>query len=105
MFEILDTGASGLVTQRARLDTIAENIANINTTHGPNGENKMPFRRRMVMIASGQAGDASKPGVHVEKIQEDPSPFIKKYEPWNKADADHLRRLPFRQLPQGEVCR
>lgn len=80
MFEILDTGASGLVAQCARLDTIAENIANINTTHGPNGE-KTPFRRRLVLFAQGQAGDHSKPGVHVAAIEQDPSPLIPKISP------------------------
>jgi len=82
MFDILDTGASGLAAQRVRLDTIAGNIANINTTRGPNGE-KTPFRRRMVMFASGQANDASKAGVHVQEIKQDPSPFIRKYDPGN----------------------
>ena len=86
MFDILDTGASGLQAQRTRLDAIAENIANINTTHGPNGE-KTPFRRRMVLLAPGQPGDPSKPGVHVQEIRPDPSPFIKKYDPGNP-DAD-----------------
>ncbi len=94
MFEILDTGASGLVAQRARLDTIAENIANMNTTHGPNGE-KTPFRRRMVMFAEGQAGDTSRPGVHVERIQEDPAPFILKHDPGNPdADANGNVQMP-----------
>ena len=86
MFEILDTGASGLQAQRIRLDTIAENIANVNTTHGPNGE-KTPFRRRLVQFATGQAGDTSKPGVHVESVDQDQSAFIKKYEP-NNPDHD-----------------
>jgi flagellar basal-body rod protein FlgC len=86
MFDILDTGASGLQAQRTRLDAIAQNIANINTTHGLNGE-KAPFRRRMVLLASGQPDDPTKPGVHVAEISQDPSPFIEKYEPGNP-DAD-----------------
>ncbi len=86
MFGILDTGASGLEAQRIRLDTIAANVANMNTTHGPNGE-KTPFRRRLVQFAEGQAGDPAKPGVHVSSVDEDQSPFIQKYEPGNK-DAD-----------------
>jgi flagellar basal-body rod protein FlgC len=86
MFEIFDTGASGLQAQRTRLDTIAQNIANTNTTHGPNGE-KTPFRRRLVQFAEGQPGDATKAGVHVESIDQDPSPFIMKHEPGSK-DAD-----------------
>lgn len=83
MFEILDTGASGLNAQRVRIDTIAENVANMNTTLGPHGE-KAPFRRRLVQFAQGQAGDPSKPGVHVSSIDEDPSPFRQKYDPGNK---------------------
>jgi flagellar basal-body rod protein FlgC len=86
MFEILDTGASALQAQRTRLDTIAANIANINTTRGPHGE-KTPFRRRMVMFAAGQAGDPGRPGVHVQEIKLDPSPFIQKYDPGHP-DAD-----------------
>jgi flagellar basal-body rod protein FlgC len=94
MFEILDTGASGLQAQRIRLDTIAENIANVNTTHGPNGE-KTPFRRRLVQFAAGQASDSSKPGVHVSSIDQDPSPFLKKFDPTNRdADADGNVSLP-----------
>ncbi len=87
MFQILDTGASGLQAQRTRIDTIAQNIANMNTTHGPNGEKDMPFRRRLVVFAQGQLGDKSKPGVHVEKIEQDKSPFILKSDPGNP-DAD-----------------
>ena len=86
MFDILDTGASAVQAQRTRLDTIAANIANINTTRGPNGE-KTPFRRRMVMFAPGQAGDKNKAGVHVQQIKLDPSPFIQKWDPGNP-DAD-----------------
>jgi flagellar basal-body rod protein FlgC len=94
MFGILDTGASGLVAQRARLDTIAENIANINTTHGPNGE-KTPFRRRMVLLGAGQPGDASRPGVHIEAIQQDQSAFLQKSDPGNPdADANGYVKMP-----------
>ena len=72
MFEILDIGASGLQAQRTRLDTIAQNIANVNTTRGPNGE-KTPFRRRLVQFAQGQsADDNGGAGVHVASIDQDP---------------------------------
>jgi len=82
MFDTLDTSASGLMAQRTRLDTIAANIANMNTTRGVNGE-LSPYRRRMVMFAPGQADDPSKAGVHVEQVALDPSPFLRKYEPGN----------------------
>src|SRR5271168_3899214 len=86
MFDVLDMGASGLMAQRARMDTIAGNIANINTTHDASGKVN-PYRRRFVILAPGQAGDPSQPGVHVASIQEDQSPLTRKFDPGNP-DAD-----------------
>ena len=93
MFDALDIGASGLQAQRTRLDTIAQNIANVNTTRGIHGE-WAPFRRRMVTFAQGRpaaAGDhagpghAAGPGVHVDSIRDDPSAFRMVHEPFNPA--------------------
>ena len=95
MFDALDIGASGLQAQRTRLDTIAQNIANVNTTHGPHVE-RTPFRRRLVTFAQGRPAvmgqpmgplDPGRAGVHVDSIKEDPSAFIEKYEP-NNPDHD-----------------
>jgi flagellar basal-body rod protein FlgC len=86
MFDMLDMGASGLMAQRTRMDTIAANIANINTTHNSAGE-PIPYRRRFVVFAPGQAGDASKPGVHVQDIKFDDAPFMRRYNPGDP-DAD-----------------
>lgn len=83
MFDALDIGASGLMAQRARLDVIAGNIANANTTHDAQGRPN-PYRRRFAVIAAGSPEDSSKPGVHVESVQQDASPFLRRYEPWNK---------------------
>ncbi|MGA2231882.1 MAG: flagellar basal body rod protein FlgC [Tepidisphaeraceae bacterium] len=94
MFDILDMGASGLAAQRARLDTIAGNIANINTTHDASGKAN-PYRRRFVVLAAGQGDDSNKPGVHVSSIQEDPSPLTRKFEPGNPdADKDGYVQYP-----------
>jgi flagellar basal-body rod protein FlgC len=88
MFDILDAGASGLVAQRARLDTIAANMMNIHTTRNAAGEIE-PYRRRFVVFAPGQAGDPARPGVHVKGVGTDPSPFRRQYEPGHPdADAD-----------------
>lgn len=80
MFEVLDMGASGMMAQRARMDTIAGNVLHMNTTRNEQGE-KIPYRRKFVVFQPGQALDRSKPGVHVAKISEDHSPFIRKFEP------------------------
>ena len=86
MFDALDTGASGLLAQRTRLDTIAANIANANTTHDATGK-VSPYRRRFVVFASGQADQSGKPGVRVANVQLDASPLQRRFEPGHP-DAD-----------------
>ena len=85
MFDVLDIGASGLLAQRTRMDVIAENIANANTTHDAQGR-PIPYRRKFAVIAPGQSGNLSKPGVHVREVREDRSPFGKKLD-WGNPDA------------------
>jgi len=51
MFRTLDISTSGLVAQRHRMNTIAGNIANINTTRDDKG-NLSPFQRRLVTFAA-----------------------------------------------------
>src|SRR4051794_16209761 len=86
MFDALDIPASALQAQRARMDTIAGNVAGIDVTRNANGE-KIPYRRRFVVFAPGQPGQAQQPGVHVQGIEQDQSPFRKVYDPGH-ADAD-----------------
>jgi flagellar basal-body rod protein FlgC len=94
MFDILDMGASGLTAQRTRLDTIAGNIANINTILDSSGKPN-PYRRRFVVFSPGQAGNSTKPGVHVQSVQMDQAPFNRRYEPGNRyADKDGYVNYP-----------
>jgi flagellar basal-body rod protein FlgC len=86
MFEALDMGASGLVAQRTRMDTIAANILNVNTTHNAQGQ-PIPYRRKFVTFAPGLPNDPSHPGVRVDAIKDDMGEFLKKYDPSNP-DAD-----------------
>ena len=86
MFDALDMGASGLLAQRTRLDTIAANIANANTTHDAAGKAN-PYRRRFVVFAPGQPNQPAKPGVRVAGVQIDSSPFQRRFEPGHP-DAD-----------------
>lgn len=96
-FTSLDIGASGLTAQRLRMDTISQNIANINTTRTEDGT---PYRRREVIFEERTASDsfssmlsaasnriASGQGVRVSKIVEDSSEFRKEYDPGHP-DAD-----------------
>src|SRR4051794_30443145 len=94
MFDVLDIGASGLQAQRTRLDTIAANIANVNTTKDAAGRPN-PYRRRFVVFQPGQPGNHSAPGVRVGKVGLDQSPFNKRHEPWNpEADAQGYVKYP-----------
>ena len=45
LFQAFDIAASGLTAQRFRMDVIAENIANVNTTRDEDGET---YRRKVV---------------------------------------------------------
>ncbi|MBA3312037.1 MAG: flagellar basal body rod protein FlgC [Planctomycetaceae bacterium] len=60
MFTAIDVSTSGLVAQRARMDTIAGNIANAQTTRDADGK-PSPFRRRFVTFepASDATQDSS----------------------------------------------
>jgi flagellar basal-body rod protein FlgC len=83
MFDALDISASGLAAQRLRMDTVSANIANLNTTRNAQGQ-PIPYRRRFAVFAPGQAArgeGAAKAGVHVRKIEQDMSPFNRKFDP------------------------
>ena len=87
----LDISASGLRAQRKRMEIIAGNLANIETTRTHNGE---PYRRKMVVMGARQPRQdfghlltLRVEGVQIEEITEDPSPFKKVYNP-NHPDAD-----------------
>jgi flagellar basal-body rod protein FlgC len=95
MFDTLDISSSGLTAQRIRLDTIAQNVANMNTTRDANGKPN-PYQRRFAVFATGQVDNPDAPGVHVQSIQlDDKSKFRVKYEPDNPdAGPDGNVRLP-----------
>ncbi len=106
MFDALDIGASALTAQRVRMDTIAGNVANINTTRNAAGE-KVPYQRRFVVFTPGRAGstgDAAAPGVRVAQIALDRSPFRKVFDPGHAdADADGYVLYPNVELAIEQV--
>jgi flagellar basal-body rod protein FlgC len=86
-FEI---SSSGLYAQRKRMDVIASNLANIETTRTEKGG---PYRRKMVVMSTKPVKDfdqvlSSKvQGVEIEDIVEDDAPFMKVFDPGHP-DAD-----------------
>ncbi|HBN74810.1 flagellar basal body rod protein FlgC [Rubinisphaera italica] len=85
MFRTIDIITSGLVSQRQRLNTIAENVANINTTRDAEG-NTAPFQRRFVAF-SAEKSDGKAAGVEYQVEKDTTSDPRRVYEP-NHPDAD-----------------
>jgi len=80
MFGTLDVSTSALTAYRTQLDVIAGNIAMKDVTRDAEG-NSVPYRRRVALFAPSEARGSDKPGVHVESIVDDPSPFTLRWAP------------------------
>lgn len=95
MLDAIDIGASALAAERTRMNVIANNIANANTTHNAQGKLE-PFRRRLAVFEAGQSqDDSSGRGVHVARIVDDAAPARKVHDPHHPdADAQGYRLLP-----------
>ncbi len=98
--DALNICASGMTAQRVRMDTIAQNIANVNTTRDENGnifrrktvlfqtKTQDSFSRMLAMSQQNNASDLIGNGVRVTAIVEDHvTPLRKVYEPGHP-DAD-----------------
>lgn len=105
----MDISASGLTAQRLRMDTIAANLANADSTRVANG--KGPYRRQVVVFEAkpsqpsaafsdilGQQMASLGSGVRVKEIKqvdETEEPFRRVYEPGHPdADADGYVNYP-----------
>jgi flagellar basal-body rod protein FlgC len=100
LFDALGISASGLSAERLRMDVTAENLANAQSTRGPDGQ---PYRRKEVVLqATGQQGgfqnvldgalrrgepSAEGGGVQVAAIVSDDAPGRRIYDPGHP-DAD-----------------
>lgn len=76
-----DIAREGIRAQRTRMNLLANNIANAQTTRTADGS---PFRRQMAILRGEQIGPTLKPerfGVEVKEIATDDSPFRQVYEP------------------------
>jgi flagellar basal-body rod protein FlgC len=95
----ISAAASALNAERARLEVAVSNLANAESTRGPDGQ---PYRRRDVVLQSDPQssfdttlGRAQAIGVKVTGIAQDQSAFRVRYEP-SHPDADEKG---FVQLP------
>lgn len=93
-FSALDVSSSGLAVQRARMDLISQNIANVNTTRTEDGT---PYRRQALLIGTDNNSFASHLAIAKDKnastkavikgVYEDDSELDRVYDPTNP-DAD-----------------
>jgi flagellar basal-body rod protein FlgC len=107
LFDALQISSTGLSAERTRMDVIANNLANAQTTRTENGT---PFRRQEVILQSNGQSFASvlnqqvarrvqpggEPGgVRVVEVAEDPTPNRLVYDPGHPdADANGYISLP-----------
>ena len=93
LFGVLDISASGIDAQRKRVEVLAQNIANSETTRTPEGG---PYRRQRVVFETGAPGgsfadtlaaarggfSSSAPaGVKVSRVETDNTPPERRYLP------------------------
>jgi flagellar basal-body rod protein FlgC len=109
-FNTMNISATGLTAQRLRMDIIAENMANVNTTRTADGG---PYKRKTVLFEEirdndpfsivfnnifGNGGSVPAPqgmGVRVTNIVEDESPGLLTYDPTHPdANEEGYVRLP-----------
>ena len=104
LFGAIDISGSGLAAERLRMDVTAENLANAQSTQGPDGQ---PYRRKEVVLraagggfdgalnAAMASGAAPAGGVEVVQIAEDTAPNRMVYDPGHPdANADGYVSMP-----------
>jgi flagellar basal-body rod protein FlgC len=93
---------TGLSAERYRMEVIANNIANAQSTRGPNGE---PFRRQDVLfteVLNGTRSDGTPNlgGVRAVDLVNDPTELPVVYQPGHPdADSNGMLRMPNVNLP------
>lgn len=108
LFAAVDAAASALKAERVRIEVAVSNLANAESTRGPDGQ---PYRRRDVILAPAQVstfdaalGRAAATGVEVRAIVEDAADFRRRYDPGHPdADADGFVALPNVNPPEEMV--
>jgi flagellar basal-body rod protein FlgC len=95
---VFDITASALSAERSRLAVIAQNIANAQVTHMPDGQ---PYRRQRVLFesvlksAKGEKGDGLPAGAVRARVAPDDSPFQRVKNPGHPdADKDGWVNMP-----------
>jgi flagellar basal-body rod protein FlgC len=107
LINAINASASALDAQRARMEVAVSNLANAESTRGPDGQ---PYRRREVVLESmpfeqhAQAAGVQPTGVRVAAVLEDQTEFRRRYEPSHPdADADGFVAVPNVDVPEEMI--
>jgi flagellar basal-body rod protein FlgC len=107
LFNAINASASALDVQRARMEVAVSNLANAESTRGPDGK---PYRRREVVLETTEvngntsAFSVQPQGVKVAGVVEDQSPFRQRFEPSHPdADANGFVSVPNVDVPEEMV--
>jgi len=93
----INSTTAALNAERIRMDVVGQNIANLNTTRGPDGK---PYQRQQVVFATllqhaSEAVGAQPETVTVARIEKDTRPPRLVYEPGHPdADSDGMVAVP-----------
>ncbi len=78
LFNIFNVAGSGMAAQSQRLNVVASNLANADSTTSANGQ---PYRAKQVVFAATPMGGSDVAGVRVAEVAEDNSPMKLIYDP------------------------
>jgi flagellar basal-body rod protein FlgC len=103
----IDAAASALSAQRTRMEVAVSNLANAESTRGPDGQ---PYRRRSVVLETiapdgGSFGEnIQAAGVRVAEVVQDQDEFRRRYEPSHPdADENGFVAVPNVEVPEEMV--
>jgi flagellar basal-body rod protein FlgC len=104
----INASASALNAERTRIEVAVSNIANADSTRGPDGT---PYRRRDVVLAEdtrngfdAALGAAGVTGVKVAAVIEDQTPFKRRFDPSHPdADSEGFVAMPNVDTPEEMV--
>lgn len=78
LFNIFNVAGSGMAAQAQRLNVVASNLANVDSTTSSTGE---PYRAKQVVFNATPMGGSGEQGVKVSAVVEDTSPMRMIYDP------------------------
>jgi flagellar basal-body rod protein FlgC len=92
LFNIFNIAGSGMNAQSTRLNVVASNLANAESTTSANGQ---AYRAKQVELMASVVGQGYGHGVKVSRVVEDKSPYKMLYNPTHPhADANGYVAMP-----------